>query len=98
MSRQCNHKYLKQYGSEIECVTVGGESEEGPGIRPMNFGWVIETQMQCHVYQIPFRFHQTGSILIREDKVYHIPQEEQESQAQKAGMDWAPPVRPNIPA
>ena len=85
-------KYLEKYSSEIEAVSVGGESGEGTGIRPLNFGWVIETQMQCHVYRVPFSFHQTDSILIRGDKVYHIPREEQESQAQKAGMDWDPGI------
>lgn len=81
-------KYLEQYGPSIERVTVGGESGEGARIRPLNYGWVIETEMQCHVYRVPFRFHQTGSILIRGDRVYHIPREKQESQARVAGIDY----------
>lgn len=82
--------YLEKYSSQIECVSVGGESGDGPGIRPLNYGWVIETEMQCHVYKVPFRFHQTGSVLIRGEKTYHIPRAEQERQARKAGINYDP--------
>lgn len=82
--------YLKKYHDSIECVSVGGESGEGPSIRPLNYGWVIETEMQCIVYHVPFHFHQTGSVLIRGDKKYFIPRSEQESQARKAGIDYMP--------
>ena len=37
-----------------------------------------------------FRFHQTGSYLIRGEKEYHIPREEQEAQAHRAGIDYDP--------
>lgn len=83
-------QYLEKYGNEIECVTVGGESGEGPEIRPLNYGWVIETQMQCTIYRVPFHFHQTGSYLQRGDRLYHIPREKQEAQAAKSGVDYMP--------
>lgn len=83
-------RYLEQYGLQIEMVSVGGESGEGPGIRPLNYGRVIETKMQCVEYGVPFHFHQTGSYLIRGNKEYRIPREYQESQAHAAGIDYDP--------
>lgn len=83
-------KYLEKYHDEIECVSCGGESGDGPSIRPLNYGWVIETKMQCVEYGVPFCFHQTGSYLIRGNKEYHIPREDQETQAHRAGIDYDP--------
>lgn len=85
-------KYLEKYHDSIECVSVGGESGEGPGIRVLNYGWVIETEMQCTIYRVPFRFHQTGTYLQRGNKLYTIPRAQQESQAHKAGIDYSPYV------
>ena len=83
-------QYLEKYHDSIECVSVGGESGECPDIRPLNYGWVIATEMQCTLYRVPFHFHRTGSYLIRGDKEYHIPHEKQESQAAAAGIDYEP--------
>lgn len=88
--RENAKKYLEKYHDSIECVSVGGESGEGPGIRVLNYGWVIETEMQCTVYRVPFRFHQTGTYLQRGNKLYTIPRSQQESQAHKAGIDYTP--------
>lgn len=70
----------------IEGVSVGGES--GKYARPLDFNWVIDIHNQCREAGIPFRFHQTGSYLIKDGKQYHIPREHQHSQAKKAGLDF----------
>lgn len=70
---------------KIEEVTVGGES--GKYGRPLDFGWVLDLHGQCREAGIPFCFHQTGSHLIKDGRLYHIPREYQHSQARKAGLN-----------
>lgn len=49
----------------IERVTVGGESYKGwDGVaRELHLDWVKDIQQQCIEYDVPFRFHQTGTRL-----------------------------------
>ena len=78
--------YLEKYGREIENVSCGGES--GPDARVCDYGWVLSAHMQCVEYNVPFSFHQTGAVLRKGDKTYHIPREHQHEQAFKAGLDY----------
>ena len=96
-------KYLAEYGNSVnedgsrilESVSCGGES--GPKARICDFGWVLNTHIQCVEYGVPFHFHQTGARLRRSvpdchgghiQKVYEIPREYQHTQAEKAGLDY----------
>lgn len=76
--------YLKP--EQIEQVSAGGES--GRHARPLDFTWVQDLQRQCREADVPFRFHQTGSYLVKDGRCYRIPREHQHSQARKAGLDF----------
>ena len=78
--------YLKEYGDIIENVSCGGES--GPEARICDYGWVLNTHMQCVEYGVPFSYHQTGARLRKGDKTYDIPRDRQHEQAEKAGLDY----------
>lgn len=71
--------------SRFEEVTVGGES--GKYARPLDYEWVLDMHRQCRSGGVPFRFHQTGSHLIKDGRLYDIPRHLQHSQAKKAGLD-----------
>lgn len=77
-------KYLGD--GKIEGVICGGES--GDGARVCDFAWILDTMNQCVKYDVPFWFKQTGSLFKKGERVYHIAQEEQRVQAQKAGVDF----------
>ena len=78
--------YLEKYGDQIDSVSCGGES--GPEARICDYGWVLDTHMQCVEYGVPFSFHQTGARLRRGSKIYEIPSERQHEQAHKAHLDF----------
>ncbi len=69
----------------IEEVSVGGES--GKYARTLDFEWVKDLWRQCMECGVPFTFHQTGSYLMKDGRVYRIPREHQHSQAKKAGLN-----------
>ena len=71
--------------SLIKEVSVGGES--GKYARPLDFDWVKELQSQCTEHNISFTFHQTGSYLKKDGRIYNIPREHQHSQARKANLN-----------
>ena len=81
-------KYLAEYGSSVnedgsrilESVSCGGES--GPKARTCDYGWVLNTHIQCVEYGVPDGHG--GHIL----KIYEIPREYQHTQAEKAGLDY----------
>ena len=69
----------------------------GPKARTCDYGWVLNTHIQCVEYGVPFHFHQTGARLRRSVpdghgghilKIYEIPREYQHTQAEKAGLDY----------
>lgn len=70
----------------IERVFCGGEY--GTGARVCDFAWVLDLMNQCVAHDVPFRFLQTGSLLKKGERVYHIEREEQEMQARRAGVDF----------
>ena len=79
-------RYLKEYGSVIENVSCGGES--GADARICDYGWVLNTHLQCVEYGVPFSYHQTGARLRKGGRVYDIPRDQQHTQARKAGLDY----------
>ena len=85
-SKEEIRQYLKEYGSVIENVSCGGES--GPDARICDYAWVMNTQMQCVEFGVPFHFHQTGAKLRHHGKIYEIPRDQQHTQARKAGLDY----------
>ena len=72
----------------IEEVSVGGES--GKYARYLDFNWVLNLRDQCIKAKIPFNFHQTGSRIVKEGKLYNVPRQYQHSQARKANVDFKP--------
>ena len=71
--------------SDIECVSVGGES--GERARVCDYDHVLDIRRQCEKAGVPFRFHQTGARLRKDGKLYRIPRKFQHSQAKAAGID-----------
>lgn len=69
----------------IENVSVGGES--GPDARPCDYTWVMDVRSQCIQNYVAFSYHQTGARLIKDGREYHIPREQQHSQAHRAHLD-----------
>lgn len=72
---------------KIDYVLCGGES--GPKARPCHYEWVLATREQCMKYGVRFHFKQTGAVFVMKGKTYHIERKYQESQAAKAGIDYA---------
>lgn len=69
----------------IESVSAGGES--GKYARPLDYNWVLDMHRQCKEAGVSFTFHQTGSYLVKDGYIHHIPREHQHSQAKKAGLN-----------
>jgi protein gp37 len=83
-------KILEKYSDKIEEVSAGGES--GPGARLCDYAWIMEIMLQCVEYDVPFRFHQTGSCLRKGRNIYQIERKDQEAQARLAGIDYPSPL------
>ena len=79
-------KYLDP--ARIESVTAGGES--GEGARVCDFEWVKRIARDCEAAGVRFSYHQTGALLRRDGKLYHIPRRHQHTQAKRAGIDVTP--------
>ena len=75
-------KYLD---SSIEEVSIGGES--GKNARVCNYEWVTKIREDCQRAEVPFTYHQTGSKLLKDGKLYYIKRSLQKSQARKANID-----------
>ncbi len=69
----------------IEEVSVGGES--GKYARTLDFDWVLDLHRQSLAAGIPFCFHQTGSHLLKDGRLYNIPRSLQHSQARRASLN-----------
>lgn len=80
--------FFEKYKSQIECVTVGGES--GDLARLCEYDWVLSLRESCVKYNVAFHYHQTGARLFVGDRLYNIPRRKQMSQARKAGIDFTP--------
>ena len=77
-------KYLET--GEISSVSCGGES--GPHARVCDFSWVLDLMLECVLYNVPFRFTQTGGLLKKGDRIYTIGEKDQAMQAEKAGVNY----------
>lgn len=71
---------------KIELVTVGGES--GRKARICEFDWITNIRTQCLKAEIGFHYHQTGTYLHKDGKLFHIAKKDEYLQAQKSGLDW----------
>lgn len=69
----------------IEEVSVGGES--GKYARTLDFDWVLDLHRQALAAEIPFCFHQTGTHLLKDGRLYTIPRPLQHSQARRASLN-----------
>lgn len=69
----------------IEEVSVGGES--GKYARTLDFDWVLDLHRQALAAGIPFCFHQTGTHLLKDGRLYTIPRPLQHSQARRASLN-----------
>lgn len=78
-------KYL---GSDIYEVNVSGESGSNPGVRILNYDWVLDIRNQCIKANVNFSFHQTGARFIKDGKEYRIERKYQIEQAKKANIDF----------
>ena len=78
-------KYL---GSDINEVNVSGESGSNPGVRILNYDWVLDIRNQCIKANVNFGFHQTGARFIKDGKEYRIERKYQIEQAKKANIDF----------
>ncbi|MCH5234614.1 MAG: DUF5131 family protein [Muribaculaceae bacterium] len=72
----------------IESVSAGGES--GKYARTLDFNWILNLRDQCISARVPFNFHQTGSYILKDGRLFHIPRKLQHSQAHKANVDYRP--------
>lgn len=70
---------------KVEEISVGGES--GDNARVCDYEWVEKTAMDARRAEVRFRYHQTGSKLLKNGRTFEIPRNLQESQARKAGLD-----------
>ena len=70
----------------VDSVSVGGES--GEGARLCSFDWVRQVRDDCVAAGVPFRYHQTGSLLEKDGRISRIPRRLQEEQAHRAGINF----------
>lgn len=80
---------LRPYlGAWVRALIAGGES--GPQARICDFDWVLSLRQQCMAAGVPFRFKQTGALLRKDGRIYHIERRLQHAQARKANIDFQP--------
>ena len=70
---------------QIGEVLAGGES--GDSARECDFAWVTALRDACAAQGVRFSYHQTGALLRRDGRLYHIPRAAQHDQAKRAGLD-----------
>lgn len=71
---------------QIEQVIAGGENYDGA--RPCNFDWVKSLSAQCKRHDVKFCFIETGTLFIKEGKLYRLPDKRIQSEmAYKAGVN-----------
>lgn len=72
-------------GDWVVEVLAGGES--GNAARICHYDWILDIQQQCKAFKISFSYHQTGTKLIKDGKLYYIPRKYHHSQARKANIN-----------
>ncbi len=70
---------------QIEEVLCGGENYDGA--RPCHYEWVKSLSEQCAANDVTFSFFETGTVFVKEGRIYHIPSKRvQSTQAHKSGL------------
>lgn len=77
-------KYLKK--AQIDEIFVCGEGYNWNST-VLDYRWVESLYNQCMQYKVSFVFKETGNLLMKDGRVYRIPYDKQQEQAQKAGLD-----------
>lgn len=87
-------KYLKD--GQIEQVICGGENYDGA--RACDFDWVKSLRAECVAYNVTFCFTETGTVFVKDNKIYQIPSKQVQSQmAFKSGMNYVgKPIQWNL--
>ena len=77
--------YLKT--GKIEQVVAGGENYDGA--RPLEYDWVKKLYDECVSCNVTFCFMETGTVFVKDQKVYHIPNKRKQSeQAWLSGLQY----------
>ncbi|MDD3334996.1 MAG: DUF5131 family protein [Eubacteriales bacterium] len=72
---------------QIEQVICGGENYDGA--RPCRFEWVQSLHDQCKRHDVRFCFIETGTVFIKDGKVYRIPNKRTQSvMAFRSRLQW----------
>lgn len=82
----------RHLGAWIDEVIAGGES--GEEARVCDYAWVLDLRRQCEEKGVAFYFKQTGARFFKDGRLYRIKRSDQRRQAEKAGIDYAPPGCP----
>ena len=61
---------------QIEQVSAGGENYDGA--RPCDYEWIKSLRKQCERYRVTFCFFETGTNFIKDGKMYHMPDKNQQ--------------------
>lgn len=78
-------KYLRS--GEIEQVIAGGENYGGA--RPCDFDWVLSLRKECERCNISFCFIETGSVFVKDGKVYRIGNKQTQARmAYRSGVGY----------
>ena len=73
---------------QIEQVLCGGENYDGA--RPCHYEWVKALSNQCRSYNVQFNFIETGTVFVKDGKIYRIPEKKVQSrQAFLSGLSFA---------
>lgn len=71
---------------QIEQVIAGGENYDGA--RPCDFDWIKSLSSQCRLYDVKFCFIETGTVFIKDSRVYRMPEKRVQSEmAMKSGVN-----------
>ena len=77
--------YLRS--GKIEQVIVGGENYDGA--RPLDYSWVKQLYDECVSCNVTFCFMETGTVFIKDGKIYHIyDKRKQSEQAWLSGLQY----------
>ena len=74
-------------GGQIEQVGCGGENYDGA--RPCRYEWVLALRDECAAANVTFDFFETGTVFIKDNKRYNIPDKRVQSvMAYKSGASF----------
>lgn len=73
---------------QLEQVICGGENYSGA--RPCRFDEVMSLREECVAHDVSFTFVETGSVFIKDGRVYNIPNKQIRARmAHKSGVNYA---------